>query len=288
MSKFFVLLCLTAGLMACEIKPELHPADPPPVEPFNHKVTGPGLDGNWTSACEYDLKDSKYAIYNIVLKGQDITRTKTVYMDTKCQQGPVATTYKGQFRFFKSYDKGFFELEYKLDLGNGRTLFTAENIQLRNGMLFISDFYVGNWQPNIALLPPMTAITAHDPRVGQKISFVGTLRGAAQEEDYTVQTYNVSYGDWDVLQDIRGVEKKSKVMNIKELWGTTKFTNLMKYCESQGHTREVITVAAGTFETCKMKKTDGFYWYGNVPVIGVVKIETADGTYRADLKNFIP
>jgi hypothetical protein len=275
-----------AGLTACEIKAEGPAVQPPPVDSFSDKVTGPEISGTWTSGCEYNLIHSNYQVLTLTFNGRNLVREETTYADNLCSQNQGAQTWKGKYRFNKTNDKGSFELEYTFDLGNGVTQTNLfENVQLKNGILYISELH-RDYEPTTALLPPVTAITSHEPAVGQKISFVSLAKGVNQEELYTIQAYNVSQNDWTVSQEIKqGTQSKSENLYLRDMWSTTKFKNLMKYCESQGHSREVIKVPAGTFETCKMKKGDSFYWYGNVPVIGVVRIEASNGEYRAELKS---
>jgi hypothetical protein len=57
-------------------------------------------------------------------------------------------------------------------------------------------------------------------------------------------------------------------INLRDDANKEKWLKFLAECK----TKEVITVLAGTFETCKISESDQTTWFGNVPT-GLVKAE---------------
>lgn len=121
------------------------------VGPFNHKVSGPDLNGTWASGCERDDWSSGFVMFNITFKDQTISRKETKFQDPKCTVQLSTLDRRGLYRYVAAYSAGIFELEYRINMPNGFYT-TGENVSRSQNRLWITDRRVGNGSiPSIAL-----------------------------------------------------------------------------------------------------------------------------------------
>lgn len=110
---------------------------------FPHKVTGPDVEGIWTSSCLYDSFQSAYKIMRAEFKGSTVTRSSNTYSDAACTKSVKINESKGIFRWSEATAYGGYKIDYKFDLGNGWTSNTYEEVLLENGNLYLSEFRIG-------------------------------------------------------------------------------------------------------------------------------------------------
>lgn len=148
MRKKIVRLMMVFGAMvafsACSAKTDGGGgAGPVPVEPFDNKITGPSVEGVWTSVCLLDSFEKKYKTKSAEFRGNTIKRTANLYEDRLCQKLSTKNELSGVFRWSDRTSYGGYVVDYKLDLGNGWTSATREEILVDDGTMYSSDFAVG-------------------------------------------------------------------------------------------------------------------------------------------------
>lgn len=139
------------------------------------------------------------------------------------------------------------------------------------------------------------------PMVGDKAEWEGTYTKDPDAAQTLVVKKEVTEHDdtdkeWMVKVDkiINGVTTTMmEDIDDDKMYSTEKWNEIMTNCEAKKGMLEDVTVPAGTFKTCHMKKTcDGHsweVWWGDVP-FGVVKgnwDDTEKGEHHAvELKTF--
>jgi hypothetical protein len=142
---FIVSLLLLSG-MACSVSATGEPdgALKPQNRETAHKVDGPSIAGIWKSDC--NLKnDGRYETITMSIDGQSVSRKQEIFSDQNCSSSFKINQWQGLFRYITVYANNFYEVEYQIDLGQGATQFTGENIRLANSDLWISEYYVGEY-----------------------------------------------------------------------------------------------------------------------------------------------
>lgn len=144
---------LALGACSAKISGGEGDAGPDPMAgPFNHRVSGPSLDGKWKSDCVLDRYPGHngYVIYTMVINGQNVTRTEDLFNDGACTQAGEQLVHSGQFRYAAlKTGSDVFEVEYRLKPAKGTS--AGENIRLASGVLYISGYWGGDAYPAIAL-----------------------------------------------------------------------------------------------------------------------------------------
>ncbi|MES2964287.1 MAG: hypothetical protein V4760_10380 [Bdellovibrionota bacterium] len=272
---------------------------------FSHKVTGPNIDGRWISKCVDHKWSTGYIVFDMTVKGQDVTRIEKEYSNASCTTLKKESTQVGAFRYEAELKNGIFEVEYKFSLGNGMSVLPRENVKLVANSLWISDRYIGELSPpDIELLrdgnpstkpgptpapsPTPTPDTekAHAPAIGQTITYSGKVYGGSQSEYYTNNGFDSYANSWIVFYDIRGSRSSMGYTHPTTLWSTAKHQAKLASCVADGGTLETVTVKAGTFKTCKTTTNGETVWWGNVPFFGKVKIAWTDGSYSSEVSAF--
>ncbi len=111
-------------------------------------VSGPSLDGDWTSSCvqETIFLNGRFvdgsAIIKMKIKGREVSRLTTEYSDRSCYTVASEKEKKGSFRYIEAKANGVYRVEYQFALGNGVTELPEEDIQLKDGVLAISNFNI--------------------------------------------------------------------------------------------------------------------------------------------------
>lgn len=294
---------LSAALMAfslgaCAVKSDEQPKED--VNVFAHSVKGPTFDGTWASGCVETYDSSKKIA--MTFKGQDVTRTTQYFSDRDCLALKETRSYSGQFRY-KAVVRNegtatVYEVEYRFALGGGVSQITGENIKPTSAALYISDFRLGDYSTDIPLVKsapapqpndPLKPIPDHSPSVGQSVRFEGVLNGEAQVESYQIRDFNgtqYSVHSEVTVSTTSGSMTTSQDSSYRSLASTAEWRAKMANCEVRGGRKETVTTKAGRFETCAMTENGTTRWYANVPLWGIVKVQAADGHYRAELVSF--
>ena len=158
-----ILLTVVAmSLAACSAKVSSDggagaPAPSAPA-PFQDKVKGPSLEGNWVSDCRSGYASDYYQLkYAIV--SQKIHWEKNEFSDSACKIQTHHSEMDGEFRFSQKFANGSYELEYHFAIENGYSI-TGENVRLTEGVLFVSEFYLGEQSlPTTALKLQSSTVT---------------------------------------------------------------------------------------------------------------------------------
>jgi hypothetical protein len=170
MKHLIIILLAMGGLSACSVETDGSGgggATPEaPKVAFPHQVQGPVVEGTWTSACIYDSLESAYKIKRAEFKGQNIVRTTNLYADSTCTQLSKKDEVFGLFRWAKETGYGGFQVDYKLDLGGGRTSNSKEEILIENELMYLSDFRVGFGRIDKTF--PMKSSTVANPNPNPK------------------------------------------------------------------------------------------------------------------------
>lgn len=146
-----------AGLSACSARIEgAAKNNPAPAKVTEHQVPGPAVDGTWKSDCHYNYTSGRYEVVTMTISGQQVSRKQEKFADSVCKNTIKLDEWNGIFRFMKKYGEDIYEVEYQIDLGQGATQYTGENIKLvktkTSSTLWISEYYVGEaGSPSLAL-----------------------------------------------------------------------------------------------------------------------------------------
>jgi hypothetical protein len=268
---------------------------------FNHLINGPSVDGTWKSKCVRDYRENgKWDLITLTVSGQDVSRLTYWFSDQYCSQSIGQKNETGRFRYLKKNSFGDFEVEYAFKMKNG-TYTQYETFNLQAQTLYISNEIGGESQadvplvrdggsnnpsPNPAPTPTQTPDTKpHAAAYGDEIHFVGKSLYGTQNETYTNQGYDSSYKTWTVFYDIEPGATMG-YSYYSTLWSTAQANEYLNNCAAHAGTIEVVTVPAGTFQTCKVTTSKSIIWYGNVPIFGYVKVMFRDGTYTGELKSY--
>lgn len=106
-------------------------------------IVGPLLEGHWISDCRLKPSGKVYRKFDLVVAGEQLTRTESRFTDSKCQVSDSQTRDTGRFRFIDVYADTSYNIEYAFDLGDGKTIFPQEKILLADKKIFLSDFVIG-------------------------------------------------------------------------------------------------------------------------------------------------
>lgn len=116
------------------------------------------------------------------------------------------------------------------------------------------------------------------PKTGDRAFYEGFYKGAPYSEQKENLGYDNDKGVWVVLTEVKiDHETVSRGHTYqRDLPSPATVKQLLADCEKQGGAREITTVKAGKFETCKFIKPTGTTWYGDVP-FGVIKYINGTG-----------
>ena len=138
------------------------------------------------------------------------------------------------------------------------------------------------------------------PAVGDKTGYTGTKVEGTETKTWTATKEVIAWVDanklWIVKTDVmKNGKTKTHIDGVAEadMWTADKWTDVSTNCVAKGGVMEDVTVPAGTFNTCKMTKTDKDgetkeFWWGDVPcgLVKMMKTEMDDGkteTYTVEL-----
>jgi hypothetical protein len=286
-----------------------------PTQTFKNLVDGPSLDGTWKSVCrESDRNYGEYEVITITVSGQNVSRQSAVYVDSACAQPDTTgtVTESGLFRYSTSNSDGVYGLEYQFNLtglppGMTGTYSSYENVRLDGEILYVSDEIGGTAVPEIALIntlapapapapvptptsvpttSPVSASGGHVPKLGDTVTYTGLSGGAAETEIYTNQGYDSENGEWAIFENIQGPNPDMGYSDSASIWSSAQTASKLQNCVSTGGVLQTITVKAGTFQTCMSDDGKSKRWYGDIPVLGLVKMVSDDGTYSVEVSSY--
>jgi hypothetical protein len=281
------------------------PGGTDPTQTFKNLVDGPSLDG-------------EYEVITLTVSGQNVSRQSAAYIDSACTQPDAAgtTTETGLFRYSTSNSGGVYGLEYQFNLaglpvGVTGTYTSYENVRPDGEILYISDEIGGTAVPEIALtntsapaptptsIPttpptptptlsgtPVPASGGHVAKLGDTVTYTGLSDGAAETETYTNQGYDSEEGEWAIFENIQGPDPEMGYSDSASIWSSAQTTSELQNCVSNGGILQTITVKAGTFQTCMSDDGKSKRWYGDIPVLGLVKMVSDDGTYSVEVSSY--
>ncbi len=113
----------------------------PPVAPFGNKITGPVVEGSWSSQCV--MWFNSYHQRKMTFTGQQIFRVDNDYSDKDCTQLTNKDEVRGVFRWVDKTSYGGYSMDYRLDIGQGVTQITGEELLIENNLMYLSGFQVG-------------------------------------------------------------------------------------------------------------------------------------------------
>jgi len=121
------------------------------------------------------------------------------------------------------------------------------------------------------------------PAVGDKVTYSlddGAVSGSITLE---LSAYDAATGNFSKLTVITvgsTVSTTSTTLNRADLLSSDQVNSILTNCDLIGGQLEQVTVAAGTFQTCKVEQDDGGYMNLGAVAFGVVRGETVeeDGT----------
>lgn len=303
------LITLALGVLAaCSAHIDGGPVDlTPPVVEFKNQVEGPALDGTWTSDCIADVFDSaKFTKFTLTIAGQNLTRKSDRFSDAACDKSVKSVVEQGLFRYERVVGPGIWEVEYRFTIPNGWYQGFEQYRPDGDNVLWISDQSTSPYiklskdgtstsvKPTPAPTPGPTpgptpapiGVGKHVPHYGDEVNFAGVASGHAQTETYTNQGQRED-GNWTVFRDIEGGGQVDMGYSYyTSLWSSQKTADLFANCAAKGGISQVITVKAGTFQTCMIDDGTRRTWYADVPLWGKVKIERRDGTYASELTSY--
>jgi hypothetical protein len=279
---------------------------PPGPSGFANSVDGPALDGTWKSVCVDDARSSNtWDLITMTFAGQNVTRKVDLYSDASCTKFLRTKTEQGLFRYESLSASGVYAIDYRFNMTNG-TYTQYENFRPDGtGILWISNEIGGDASADVKLtkdgasnkptptpapgatpISSIVTIGSHVASYGDEVSLKGTANGAVQTEVYTNQGFDSSAGTWTVYRDIEGAQIDMGYSYVASVWTSAKTQDMFTNCTANGGVSEVITVPAGSFQTCMINNGSRKTWYGDVPLWGKVKIEDLDGTFKTELQSY--
>jgi hypothetical protein len=135
-------LGLALGLSACSIKAAGGGGDAPAI-PQEKVVKGPDLTGSWSSGCQ-QTEFGEYKTFDIVFTANVVSRKSATYSEAQCTSVQDTKTDNGTYKYLAANKDGSYNVQYRIPLGNGVSALPEEKILLDNGVLYVSDFALGD------------------------------------------------------------------------------------------------------------------------------------------------
>lgn len=284
---------------------------------FKDQVNGPALDGVWKSQCIVSWRtQGDYQYVTLSVSGRNVTRRVDLFTDPSCTSTAQTQLEQGLFRYDAQLQDGTYNIEYQFNMPNG-TYTQYENMILRAGSLRISDEVGGDAEPQVVMsnesgptpvpssspssIPtdgptpepaPTTTPGApihagnHVTTYGDTVNYIGQNSGVVQTEQYVNQGFDSTNQSWTLYENIKGPTPEVGYEYYPTLWSSAQAISMFANCLTQNGTLQTVTVQAGTFDTCLLDNGTNKVWYGDVPVLGIVKLQSDDGTYFVSLVNY--
>ncbi len=132
------------------------------------------------------------------------------------------------------------------------------------------------------VLLSLPAFSELSPEHGDFATYKATRPSSEHEEKRTLEEYDE---ESDRFKQVIYKTKDGEITVLSEGWETKSFfefvyvSDLEERCSSQGGEIETLTVPAGTFKTCKTKKTNGgairYKWVAEDVPFGMVRSENS-------------
>jgi hypothetical protein len=139
----------------------------------------------------------------------------------------------------------------------------------------------------VVLLMIASLAQAHVPKAGDDAKYQGTNQGQVQTEDYSNSGFDSQSSQWSVFHDIRGPSPDMGFDYVATLWSSQAASDIITNCATQKGQVLTVTVPAGTFQTCMIDDGKHTAWLGEVPIWGLVKYLSDDGTYSTELQSYV-
>lgn len=132
------------------------PAPAPDVVTNKDAVTGPTIDGKWSSTCHASsfVADKKRVdgsiIIHLSINSRSVERKTERFSDANCTPANAlkTQTLTGSFRYLALQSTNVYTIEYRFDLGGGVSTMPQESIKFENDTLSVSNFQIS---PDIIL-----------------------------------------------------------------------------------------------------------------------------------------
>jgi hypothetical protein len=300
----FLLATLVAGTMfttACSIKASSGGGDGGGGgfhgRSSKDKVQGPALDGTWLSNCTDGSFGSGSKTIQLVVVNRKIVRTEIEYSDSNCATLKSSRDIPGTFHYIAEKKGDVFQIEYFLKIGKNATQYITENIRLDNSGLWISDF--SDYDPTLLLkrqdsannttpskpapkeTPKKSNVKDFSPSLGDTVTYVDSSGGTK-----LYSNNGPSDNGYSVYVETNGIPKGNREMAASDMMSTELYKSIIAGCNTDIRKLETIQVKAGSFDTCRVEDNGYYIWYGNIPLMGIVKQEALDKSFSMELKSF--
>ena len=139
---FSLVTIMSVGISACSLKTstdEMPKFQPPAAK----SVKGPDLTGTWSSGCQRSTF-GEIKSFDVVFTTDTISRKNTTFSDTGCTRAIQSKTEVGTYKYLEANKDGSFTVEYRIPIGGGVSALPQEKLLLDNGVLYLSDYAIGD------------------------------------------------------------------------------------------------------------------------------------------------
>jgi hypothetical protein len=293
-----VYLALTFSVLtACSAKVTGGSADPAPAfgtdvpAEYKDQVEGLNLDGSYTSACVQDIFSDGGRIIHWSIEGRNLTRKIESFKDAVCKTSPKTDDSTAVFRFLKKFPQDVYEIEWMYTgktFGNG-----GDGVKLEGDHLLIGDGDSSGKVPKLRLnrdgapvganptsispaaLANSTSGNDFVPSIGDSVEYEGTSK-----QIFKVQGIDPYDSSWELSIEMNG--GSGDVSHSMTLFSSADYRAKLAACSKV----ETIVTKAGAFVTCREDDGSDTRWYGNIPIFGLVKVQSHDGSYHLELTKY--
>lgn len=139
-------VALALALTACNVKLKGSGDEAnPPTE--DKGVPGPDIAGTWLTGCNPDWMSNGFKMLEVTYRNNSVSRKSRSYADANCTRLSAEKVEDGTFKFLQAHPDGSFTVQYRFPIGNGVHALPKEKVLLENGILFISDYVIGDSIP---------------------------------------------------------------------------------------------------------------------------------------------
>lgn len=188
-------------------------------------LEGPSIEGHWLSGCHLKSETQTYRTFEFTVAAEKISRVEHLFEDSTCQNQKAEKSNSGRFRFIEKSTDGRLTVEYAFQQENV-TVFPQEKILLQDGLLYISDFYIGD--VDVLRDEPLSLVTAGSQPAPTPVLKPATLAVSYAEAKYAFCSNQgfgilINFKGTDLSKDgngvaIRGYKTCGSSAPVK--WGT--------------------------------------------------------------------
>jgi hypothetical protein len=153
---FTLIAILSVGISACSVKATDDASVPGPSQ--QKTVAGPDLTGSWSADCGMTTF-GEYKSFAVVFTTSTVSRKNTTYIDSTCQEIKSSKTEVGTYSFLEANKDGSYTVQYAFPIGNGIRVLPEEKVLLNNGVLYLSDYAIGDAVTRDSMVPMHKAST---------------------------------------------------------------------------------------------------------------------------------